>query len=440
MKHIGLLFFFVFQLTQAQFTIKGTFIDSLPGVKSVALYKSVKGESNYIRYVNVNKNTFTLSMDGLNAGNYRILYKNTPTGYVDFIFNQENVAFELDSNVGQTSIDYITSRENQLLFAYKVGLESLQQKLDSVQISYFKKPTKKTIKKYKKIKENIVGAQDYYEEFAKNDYCLSVIKASKRFNAPTPFILPKEYVESIKNQFFTYVDFDDDKLKNSQFLRGRLVDYVFHLHKSNDKGQENKLFVKAIENAMGLIKDPEVKEYLLEDMINRFINKENSAVLPEIINLYKTLPQNIQDLKVLEKSTLISKTLLGAIPPNIKISEKETLYSLDTADKYLIVFWSSTCSHCRAELPKLDAFLKERKDVQVVSVGLEKQKDKQSWLNNIKFYPRWKNVVAYGKWDSLEATLYNIQETPTYFILNKDKQIIAKPKTLEKLTDELLIK
>lgn len=437
MKYIGLLFFFVFQLTQAQFTIKGTFIDSLPGVKSVALYKSVKGESNYINYVNVDKNTFTFSIDGLKSGNYRVLYKNEPTGYVDFIFNQENVAFELDSNVGQTSIDHRVSRENLLLFAYKVGLKGLQQKLDSVQISYFKEPTKKTIKKYKKIRESVEGAQDYYEELAKNDYCLSVIKASKRFNPPTPYTLPQEYIESIKNHFFTYVDFDDDKLKNSQFLRGRLVDYVFHLHQSNDKEQEDKLFIKAIENVMGLIKDPEVKEYLLVDMIERFINKENSAILPDVIALYKALPEGVQDSKVLVESTLISKTLLGAIPPNIKISKKETLYSLDTADKYLIVFWSSTCSHCRAELPKLDAFLGERKDVQVVSVGLEKQEDKQSWLNNTKFYPRWKNVIAYGKWDSIEATLYNIQQTPTYFILNKDKEIIAKPQTLEELTDEL---
>ena len=40
----------------------------------------------------------------------------------------------------------------------------------------------------------------------------------------------------------------------------------------------------------------------------------------------------------------------------------------------------------------------------------------------------WKNVMALGKWKSNEAISYDVNATPTYFILNKDKRIIAKPR------------
>lgn len=432
MKHFSILLFLAFQLLQAQHTVTGTFIDSISRIKSVGLYKFEKGTPNYLKYVNISKNKFTFSMDKLDKGYYRVLYRNTKTGYVDFIYNNENVSFTVDSNLGQPSVVYQESRENELLYAYTHNILALQRKLDSIQLAYFTEK-KSSVYKYKKVRSKIEGAQDYYESLAKNDFCLSMIKASKRYNSRLPYKNPNDYVEGIKTHFFDYVNFKDTDLKNSLFIKKRVSEYVFYLHQDENQEIANKAYVQATNKVLSLTEDVEVKEYILADLIEKLIHKENSVVLPQVVGIYKSLPADIQNYIMLREAGIASRTLLGVVAPNIKISKEGDLYSLKDSDQYLVIFWSSTCSHCRAELPKVDKYLGNKRDMTVIAVGLEKEEDKQGWLNNIKFYTHWKNVIALGKWDSKEALDYNINETPSYFLLDKEKHILAKPKNLEEL-------
>lgn len=441
MKYISLLFLVVVQLVSAQNTVTGTFIDSLPQIKNVALYQFKNGTPEYVNFTDVEKNSFTFSMDSLPSGYYRALYKNVASGYVDFIYNKENIKFEVNSKVGQASVGYAASRENQLLQAYNYNMLQLQTKLDSLQMVFFRKPSA-DVALYKDIKSKIDGAQNYYENFAKNDYCLSIIKASKRYNAPIPFTLPGNYISSIQKHYFDPIDFKDQGLKNSLFLKNRVTDYVFYLHQSESKETENRLFIGAIKKVAALVDDSELKEALLADLIQKLIAKENSVVLAETVAIYKELPVAVQKSALLKETQQLSKTLLGVVAPNIKISETETLHSLSGSKAYLVVFWSSTCSHCSLELPKVATLLKDKQEVTVVSVGLEKKTDAANWTTKVKDFPTWKNVISIGKWNSVEAVNYSVNTTPSYFLLNKNKQIIAKPKdleTLRKVVDELLI-
>jgi hypothetical protein len=45
----------------------------------------------------------------------------------------------------------------------------------------------------------------------------------------------------------------------------------------------------------------------------------------------------------------------------------------------------------------------------------------------------WHNVLGQGKWENQTALNYNIRATPSYFMLNAAKKIIAKPIPLEEL-------
>ena len=442
MKYFSILFFLAFQFVQAQQTVKGTFVDSIPSIRNIALYQLVKGESKYLKYTTVENNSFTFLMDELAPGYYRVLYKNINTGYVDFIYNKENIVFKLNSTIGQNSAEYSVSRENQLLQAYNYNIANLQHKLDSVQMGFFNKPKPKK-KIYKKIKNKIDGAQTYYENLAKKDFCLSMIKASKRYNAPLPFTLPSNYISSIKTHFFDYINFDDKELINSTFVKSRISDYVFYLNQSDNINIQNEQYISSIHKVLSYINDEALKENILAFLIKKIIKKENPVVLSEIVNIYKLLPKEFQKKTLLTETTKLSRTLIGVIPPDIKLSKKESLYNLNTSEKYLIIFWSSTCSHCSKELPKVKTFLKEHKEVTVVSIGIENDEDKNSWTNEIRNYSDWKNIISLGKWESKEALNYNINATPSFFLLDRNKHIIAKPNNLEELkkaVDELLVK
>ena len=129
---------------------------------------------------------------------------------------------------------------------------------------------------------------------------------------------------------------------------------------------------------------------------------------------------------------------LGAIAPEIKWQKNGiqlSLKSLEGAENYIIVFWSSTCSHCLRELPALHDELKSNQNVKVVAVGLED--DDITWKQESARMPHFEHAISLGKWESEYADLYAIDKTPSYFILDKDKKIIAKPENDKEIVEFL---
>ena len=47
--------------------------------------------------------------------------------------------------------------------------------------------------------------------------------------------------------------------------------------------------------------------------------------------------------------------------------------------------------------------------------------------------PGWHHVLGLGKWENPIAKTYQINSTPSYFVLGMDKQIISIPRTIDDL-------
>ena len=122
------------------------------------------------------------------------------------------------------------------------------------------------------------------------------------------------------------------------------------------------------------------------------------------------------------------KLALGEIAPDFSWQENgETikLSELNTTENYVLVFWSTSCSHCLIEVPQLYEFTKNTKNIKVIAIALE-DNDVGYKINTANF-KNWSNVLALGKWQNDLAKEYKITSTPTYFVLDKDKRIVAKP-------------
>ena len=77
------------------------------------------------------------------------------------------------------------------------------------------------------------------------------------------------------------------------------------------------------------------------------------------------------------------------------------------------------------ELPALHKRLEKNSNIKVIAIGLEN--DTLSWKKEAAKLPGFEHAIALGKWESEYAKLYDIHATPSYFILDTDKHIIAKP-------------
>ena len=56
--------------------------------------------------------------------------------------------------------------------------------------------------------------------------------------------------------------------------------------------------------------------------------------------------------------------------------------------------------------------------------------DKFGFDHHTQDFPNWINVLGLNKWENEIARDYDIHSTPSYFVLDKDKKIIAKPEDL----------
>ena len=172
----------------------------------------------------------------------------------------------------------------------------------------------------------------------------------------------------------------------------------------------------------------------------RFVTLENHDLANYVTEKYLLDIANATNNKVLaETITSYKNTSIGTKAPNFDIYLGQTttsLHQLEGAENYLVIFWSSGCSHCLNELPKIREMIANKPNLKVVAFGLED--DTIKWSEEIKNYPNFIHVIGLGKWDNQTVQTYGIASTPTYFLLNKEKIIIAKP--YEYLDVELTIK
>jgi protein-disulfide isomerase len=126
------------------------------------------------------------------------------------------------------------------------------------------------------------------------------------------------------------------------------------------------------------------------------------------------------------------------------------LYSVN-ADYTIVAFWDPTCSHCREEIPRLDSFYKAKWKKQGVKIyGVMTENEKPKWIEFIKEHnlKDWVHVYQAEETKKLIADskiagykqLYDITQTPTLYLLDKEKRIIGKKLTPQQMDDLLQTK
>ncbi|EAQ42859.2 TlpA disulfide reductase family protein [Polaribacter sp. MED152] len=367
-------------------------------------------------------------------GVYRATYRLEGAGFVDFYYNNEDVTFIFNPEYPQESIAFSDSEENKLYQEYLVDISKAQQKLDSIQVAVLQDSTLKMAEAYKAAFQNLNSLQNKYENLSKNKYVAPVIKASLRVNSPTILNSVNKYLSSIKSTFFDRLDFSNQTLRNSSFLTNRILDYIFYINYSDDLQEQKNLHKKSITTVLSKISDQKYKRDIIVFLIDQFESSKNIAIIDYLFKEhYNKLPIALQDAKFKKEKEALFATEIGRTAPDFSWTEngKSTkLSNLNDAENYVLVFWSTSCSHCLREIPQLHMYMKSKPAVKVVAFALEN--DSFVWETYKKANLRgWHNVLGLKKWENKVARTYQINATPTYFVLDKNKKIIAKPNDID---------
>jgi thiol-disulfide isomerase/thioredoxin len=393
------------------------------------------GKQEYVDNATVENGVFQFKIsESESSGIYRAYYQMENNLYVEFIYSREDVEFSFDPKDPIETILFSNSDDNKIYQKYYKYISSQQRIIDSLQVAYFRSQNieldAQIVKNYQRSLAVLNSSQVNYEDISTGKIAHHFIKASRQYNAETPFKEPKEYIDAIKLHFFDEIDITDEVLNNSTFISDRLLDYVFYLNQADNEESRNILQKKAIENSIQFIsKDFNLLKIFEESLLQRYALEENKIMVDFVIkNHYNLLPDKYQDIALKSKILASLRTVVGSAAPDFYWQEKginKNLFSLIGSEYYIVVFFSSGCPHCQNEIPIFHSFIKNIENVRVIAIGLEDEKEE--WEKMITNFTEFTNILDLDNLNSEKAKNYGISSIPSYFVLDRNKNILAKP-------------
>jgi thiol-disulfide isomerase/thioredoxin len=395
------------------------------------LYHATPTGTSYVDRSKVEINgSFSIVLDSsATPGIYKIVYAVPPEdNNFDFIYNgKEDIALTFDLDNG---LEFTESNENKLWSSYTKSMELVNQAISNF---YAKESIDKNA--FKDIFKTLKETQEAYENASEGTLALTFIQANKPY-IPTAFEDISIYSKNLKRTYLQQVDFENQLLQSSDFLTDRVLAYVFGMSSHN-----NESYKADIDHLVDLMVKANitVKVSLLHMIWQRFVDDNNETIANFVTDSYlldwaKEIGYTqLAEILISYKNNSIGNKAQNFEIPNLDSDKSTTLYELNSAEQYLIIFWSSSCNHCLEELPKVKTIIPE--NTKVIAIGIED--GAENWQKEIKNYPNFIHVLGLEKWNNTIVKAYGIKATPSYILLDKDKKIIAKPFDFEALKEVL---
>ena len=144
----------------------------------------------------------------------------------------------------------------------------------------------------------------------------------------------------------------------------------------------------------------------------------------------------------IDYASQLRRSLIGQTAANLIMQDQDlqpkNMY--DIKKKYTILFiFDPDCGHCREETPKLVSFYNAHKtkfDLEVYAVSADSSMQKmKDYIKEMKM--PWITVNGPRSYVGSYQNLYDANQTPSLYIIDSKKKIIAKKPPIEKLEDFL---
>lgn len=412
---------------QAQFSIN---IQTEPGFnEQEAILYTLNGSKDIIVTKEKNKNNvWTFKYPKSYSGMMKVYFPTTNNS-VSFISENKNISIKLETNANKIQNVIYQDEANEVMSSIQEGSQKKELIL----------PALAQIKEY--YKDNTEFGKALIAEIGKLSGKANGVDQAKHpfvyyYNTNYNKFLSNDPAKKVtKEEIVNFIDKSNDMLESSSLLRPILVSYLNVGGNTNVANSVDTLINKLnVETPRG--------QTVLSELIDIFDVYDMSEFKTKYLKLAKDLKCTINDRLA---STIKSNadTDLGAVFPAYKFNSAVNTNAKSIADvkadKKVIVFWSSTCSHCENELPQLLAKYNDLKAKNVQVIGLSLDTDKSAYTTKISAFP-WINDSELKGWNSSFAELYNIHATPTYFILDANNKIISKPNHVGDVLEYLKVK
>ncbi|MFT6937657.1 MAG: thiol-disulfide isomerase/thioredoxin [Saprospiraceae bacterium] len=388
--------------------------------------------------------------EALDPGMYIAFFPSIGKSF-EFLVNKEEQHFKLstDSKNFISNMSVKGSVENERFFGYlnyltsqrtvRNGMTALLEKLNKEPEVNAKK-IKEIETKVKALDEVVVAFQKDITKTHPNSFTAGII------NINTPVEVPAEIRKSETASFYYYRAhfFDNINMTDERFLRSPMLHQKIDLYVSDKVTIPNPDSIKvAVDRLLFLSEgNEEVFKFILVRMLNEYAKSKivcMDAVYVHLVDNYYSKGkaewiEAEQLKKIQEDADALRPLMCGQVAPDIAMetfdvpAKSASLHGMDS--KYTVLFmWDPDCGHCKKSMPDMLKFYDDYKPkgVEVFAICTKTYKGASECTEFIeeKDMKRWLNVID-PYYRSRYKQIYNVKSTPVVYILNENKEILAK--------------
>ncbi len=381
------------------------------------------------------------------------LFVLSPSKYYDFLVNGKENHFELEADTTDfvKSVRFKGSKENDILFGYRKFLAEKSAEAGAISRSMQSQPDP-AMREAAREKMNVLQKEvsDYMQKTIsehQGTFAAKVIKAN--MDPELPKELPKRadgrpdstyLFNAYKARYFDNIDFTDERMLRTPFLQSKLERYFKEL-----VYQVKDSVIADADRVIGRSKkNEEVYRYVLWMVTNKYEHTDVVGLDGVFVHLAENYYlkdakwlDSTQRAKFQERVTVLKPLQTGVVFPKLMLTDTlgKEVNVLNSSAKYTIVyFYSPDCGHCKDMAPKLVKFQDDfrSKGVQVYNISIDYELDKI-----MKFIHTYKTEKMVNLWDARQRYVFrndfDVYSTPTSYILDANKRIIAKRIPLEEI-------
>lgn len=391
----------------------------------------------------------------LPGGIYMVVTKDRK--YFEILVDQQQ-KFEVETSYPDfvNTAKFKNTKDNDQFYSYMkyLGKQELEKKnLDN------KYANDKDNEAYKKqltaIGENVKSYKLQIMKDKPKTFLAAILKASQEPDIPTELPLDKEgkpdssYIyKYYKQHFFDGFNFADERILRTPIYANKLKKYFTKIvlqHPDSLIKEADAMIAKA---------KPNKETYKFCIWYFTYVTETSQimgldAVFVHLVNQYyktgeaywvnETVLNNI-----VERANTLENLLIGKPAPNMIMidtnNDLKSLYALK-ADFTVVLFWDPDCGHCRHEIPIIRDWMKEnaaKYNTKVFAVCSDTSLVKWKNFLNKNDIRDWFNVNGTRSATKNYHDLYDIISTPTIYILDRQKKIIAKRVGADQMEDIII--